>query len=364
MWCQKISSQLLLLAIIPFIANASSTSLLKDPNVEIVYIDHRTQENVSDLDINNDIDDIIANVLIDEVDDHEEIRTDAPTQLEEVGDLKDKDDKRGKTDSTDIAGILSANSAKIGTFSPLNCNPATFTNCSALVSNNLPAGNYPLTIPCGQCYTFDLDGNVTLAGLNIEGKLLFPLNHKVNILTPYVIVQGELEISVDHDKITPNNIGTNIILTGTSDVYFQPTKAPNQNACEETGNQCNLGVKPFVVAGGKVDINALPESCSTYTPVLQKKYTDPTYNYKDFPHYVTLPETCPQSGLSFISYNFDNGDYGNWTGRDGAFMEVMDDGSVKVINRKKEDRGPHLDITPIRPDLCLVPDQDYLLAAR
>ena len=175
-----------------------------------------------------------------------------------------------------------------------------------------------------------MDGDVSLNGLNIEGKLLFPLNHKVTISTPYVIVQGELEIIVDHDKVSPENMSTQLILTRTSNIYFQSAKALNQSACP--GGQCNLGVKPFVVVGGKVNINAMPETCAAYTSVLQKKYTDPTYNYEDFSQLVTLPETCPQSGLSFISYNFDDSDYSNWTRLDGNFIEVWNEGSVKVTN--------------------------------
>lgn len=278
--------------------------------------------------------------------------------------LLDNDDAIDKKrSSSNSIGILSAASAKIGTFSPLDCNPSSWTDCSTLVSNNLPSENDPLVIPCGQCYIFDMDGNVTLNGLNIEGKLLFPFNHQAVISTPYVIVQGEVEITVDHTKISPENIGTKFILTGTNNVYFKPTKAPNKNVCPG-GGQCNIGVKPFVIAGGKVNLNAMPESCASHSPILQKKYTDPEYNFEDFPHFTILPEECPTNGTSFISYNFDDGDYGNWTGRAGSFMEVLDDGSVKVINRKVKSRGPHLDITPIRADLCLVPDQEYLFVAR
>ena len=258
--------------------------------------------------------------------------------------------------------ILSKESAKIGTFNRLGCNPVSWSDCTTLVSNNLPSGNDPLTIPCGQCYTFDMNGNVTLNGIDIKGKLVFPVNHKAIVHTPFVIVQGEMEITVDHPKVTPDNIATRFVLTGTNDVLFSPTDDPNQNSCSQTNNQCNLGAKPFVIVGGKVNINAMPESCSTHTPVKKKVYTDPVYNPDDFPKMVTLPPSCPQSGQSFVSYDF-NSSYGNWTGRDGTFMELSD-GAVKVSNRRLDNRGPYLDVTPIRPELCLVPNQEYLFVAR
>ena len=358
------SAQLLLLAIF----SDASISLLDDPNVEIVYInpDEKQEPTV------NANDDLISMANPSSADDFfnseyhdKKLKTEATSLLIEQNDEDDGDKvDRKRPSSANYIDLFSTTSATIGTFSPLDCNTQPWSDCNILVSNKLPSGNDPLTIPCGQCYTFDVGGNVTLNGLNIEGKLMFPLNHKAVISTPYVIVQGELEITVDHAKIAPENIGTKFILTETNAIYFKPTKTPNQNACDGSGGSCNLGAKPFVVAGGKVSINAMPETCASHTPIIEKIYTDPEYDYEDFPHFVELPEECPQSGLSFISYNFDDGNYGNWTGRDGAFMEVMDDGSVKVINRKIKSRGPHLDITPLRPDLCLVPDQDYLFVAR
>lgn len=258
---------------------------------------------------------------------------------------------------------LSAYSAGIGTFGPLDCNPTDWstTNCDTLVSNNLPSGTSPLTIPCGQCYTFDIPWFATfLGGIDIKGKLVFPRNHYVQIYTPFVIVQGELEIVVDHSKITPDNMATNFIMTGTSDVLFRPSDSPNNNVCPN--GSCNLGKKPFVVAGGKVNIHGFPDSCSTHTPVLKKVYKDPVYDPNDFPQYATLPPSCPISGRDWISYNFDSS-YGNFTGGDGTFM-VLDDGAVTVQNRLLQRQGPRLDLTPIFPSSCLVANQEYLFTAR
>ncbi len=259
---------------------------------------------------------------------------------------------------------LSAHSARIGTFHRLNCNPQSWSNCdspvSQIVSNN---PDDRLVIPCGRCYTFDIGGNITFNGLDVRGKLLFPINHKAIIHTSFVIVQGELELTVNHAKISPENIATRFVLTGTEDILFTPSDAPNQDACQEYNNQCNLGVKPFFVAGGKVTLTTMPETCATHTPILSKIYKDPTYNPGDFVKFESLPPSCPQSGLKFISYNFNHTGYGNWTGREGSYV-VSEDGALRVTNRMLYSRGPYLDITPSRPDSCLQPDQDYLFVSR
>ena len=257
---------------------------------------------------------------------------------------------------------LSGASAKIGTFYPLDCNPTSWS-CTSFGPGDLPTGSNPLVIPCGQCYRFDITGNVTLNGLDIKGKLLFPVNQKVNIFTPYVIVQGELELNVDHDKVSPDNLATRFILTGTDAVSFTPSEEPNVNVCEQTNNICKLGVKPFLVAGGKVNINSIPETCATHTPIKKKIYKDPVYNPENFTEYITFPSSCPQSGINFVSNDFEDNDYGNWTGREGAFV-VMADGTMKITNRRLRNRGPVIDITPLDPANCLVSDQKYLFVSR
>lgn len=271
---------------------------------------------------------------------------------------------------------LSSYSSTIGTFQRLECTPASYTDChtntvSSLVSLN---SNSELKIPCNKCYTFDISGNITINGLNIEGKLIFPLNHKVSIRTPYVIVQGELEINVDHVEIKPDNISTKFILTGNQNVIYTPTEAPNHNVCPNGG--CNFGSKPFVIVGGKVNINGMPDTCDTHTPVLKKIRKDPIYDPNDFPKFTLLPPSCPlstlsssssssfgiESGRKYASYDFESS-YGNFTGKAGAFV-VLDDGVMKITNRKLDSRGPFIDLTPSFPSSCLVPDQEYLFYAR
>ena len=83
-------------------------------------------------------------------------------------------------------------------FEPLNCN----TGCNSNVETwptwkqqnfNL---NQKVTIPCGACIMMDYDASdvLELKGLNIEGTLHFPNGYKITIKTPFVHVQGELEL--------------------------------------------------------------------------------------------------------------------------------------------------------------------------
>ena len=45
------------------------------------------------------------------------------------------------------------------------------------------------------------------------------------------------------------------MLTGINNVNFIPAHHPNKNVCGTGG--CDLGKKPFLVAGGKINIDAL-----------------------------------------------------------------------------------------------------------
>ncbi len=200
------------------------------------------------------------------------------------------DDKESSNTTTrsDFQRRLSSSSATIGTFQPLTCNPPDLSTmtCEKLVTSILPSDpTQPLIIPCGECYLFDKVGDITVNGIDIRGRLHFPASWQnvgpTTIRTPYVIVQGELQMNVDEStKVQPSNFATRFILTGsTDDVMFDPTEAPNQGACnDQPGGKCNLGKKPFVIAGGKLNIKGgMPDTCSSFTPIKDVIFTDPNY---------------------------------------------------------------------------------------
>ncbi len=119
-------------------------------------------------------------------------------------------------------------------------------------------------------------------------------------------------------SIGPSNEKINFVLTGTDSVQFEPTEAPNTQSCPLQGgkNICDLGPKPFVVAGGKLDIQAFDDTdCSTHTPILDKVYRDIAPDETKFPKFRSFPSTCRtnSSPTDFFSFDFDSG-FGNWTG--------------------------------------------------
>ncbi len=153
--------------------------------------------------------------------------------------------------------------------------------------------------------------------LSCTGKLKFKATNKGTITTPYVIVEGELYMRAKADLIGPVNENINFVLTGTDNVEFKPSEAPNTESCPaNNGHVCNLGAKPFVVAGGKLDIVGFyKKNCATHTPVLDKLYRDVAPNETAFEKFRSFPPTCQHnsSATDFFSFDFDSG-FGNWTG--------------------------------------------------
>jgi hypothetical protein len=173
---------------------------------------------------------------------------------------------------------LNINTRDIGIFEPLQCNSAGLPSAAeceaspdALMSAVVAAaGGGKVVIPCGQCIKYDLPENTvsTINGLDIQGKLYIPPNYKSTLQTPFVFVQGELQMS-DTNPISPDNQSMKIVLTGTADVTFTPADS-NANLA---GVPFNAGSKPFLVAGGKLDIRGWDiaqgeERVATWSPLL------------------------------------------------------------------------------------------------
>eukprot|EP00588_Corethron_pennatum_P000369 CAMPEP_0194285494 /NCGR_PEP_ID=MMETSP0169-20130528/30305_1 /TAXON_ID=218684 /ORGANISM="Corethron pennatum, Strain L29A3" /LENGTH=763 /DNA_ID=CAMNT_0039031631 /DNA_START=243 /DNA_END=2534 /DNA_ORIENTATION=+ len=138
------------------------------------------------------------------------------------------------------------------------------------------------TIPCGTCAIADLINGETLSapnGLDIEGMLYFPPSASGILEVAHIIVQGVLKI----DPPTPlddaqgrTNGQVKILLNGPdSDVYMTPHNH-NAAACSMSGGSCNVGKRPIVVAGGRLDIQGVrdiatdgggSESCPAWVPL-------------------------------------------------------------------------------------------------
>jgi len=100
-----------------------------------------------------------------------------------------------------------------------------------------------VTIQCGMCYTYDLPVTpTTIGGLDSLGKLYVPPNHKLALMTKFIFVQGVLVMS--------DTSPMKVVLTGDSDVTSTQATG-NANVVDGT---FNAGAKPFLVAGGRLDI--------------------------------------------------------------------------------------------------------------
>lgn len=210
-----------------------------------------------------------------------------------------------------------------------------------------------VVIPCGECYTmasFSNGEELNLGGLNILGQLKVPDGSDFTIKTPYVFVQGLLEMHSYGEVGETEKI--KIILTGDDDVNFTPLE--DTSICPSSG--CNVGSRPIVVAGGKMDVHGLPESC-------------PSWGYSR--HISTVVEfvNATDSFVGFeqqpIFFDFTN-DIGTWFGNLGAKAEHVDDGinpHLRVYDRIASWQGPFFDI-PVATRNMMSVEHSYVWSAK
>jgi hypothetical protein len=255
------------------------------------------------------------------------------------------------------------NTWPIGLFNPLTCNANIATaNCSVNKLSSLLSGTAKVTIPCGTCYTYDLPTtSTTIEGLDIVGKLYVPPNYRSTLLTKFVFVQGVLEMT-DTNPISKNNTSMRIVLTGDTDVTFVPASG-NAGVAAST---FNAGVKPFLVAGGKLDIRGWTGSLAeggkaeTWTTL-----TETAEGARPNPALSSLPgkertaivppqmikatgelEQCPSK---LVDHDFDvDVPFQVWSGGEGIIVHDTHDqgGAIKVgpITRR-DGQGFKLDFT-------------------
>jgi len=184
--------------------------------------------------------------------------------------------------------LLPSSTAAIEPFTPLPCNAGlTMADCdgmttlSSILSSSILSSSSP-RIPCGTCAIADLINGETLSapnGLDIEGMLYFPPSASGIFETAHIIVQGVLKIDPPtplHDAQGRTNEQVKIVLNGPdSDVYMTP-HTHNAESCADHGGSCNVGKRPIVVAGGRLDIQGVRdivtdegdiESCPAWVPL-------------------------------------------------------------------------------------------------
>lgn len=204
-------------------------------------------------------------------------------------------------------------------------------------------------IGCNECVTMGnfINGEtITLTGpLNIKGKLEFPSGTKVTLKTTAIIVQGELVMN--STKVVDGTPDVTIELYGSEDVLFTPDDEVNQAVCD--AGSCNLGPKPFVVAGGTLDINGLPDTCPTWTTVKSITTTGkpvPT-TYLKQPELPTRSDngTCSEF---ILQETFANG-LATWYGNLGAVEGIVKSNDtngdyLQISSRRKDFQGPIYDV--------------------
>lgn len=195
------------------------------------------------------------------------------------------------------------------------------------------------------------------------GKLKVPMNYKSTLKTPYVFVQGELEMS-DDKTISEDNTSMKIILTGNTDVMFKP-----EEPITGIASSLNAGVKPFLVAGGKLNIRAWNQQGGgkTWTPLLSMAEADrphpaPIKALQPLPHKSDPSKTCPSS----ILHDFEAGyDGAIWSGGEGGILTFDGkSGTLTETNLYTNWQGFRLDFTKFILDCPLRVGVDYLVTIR
>jgi len=290
-----------------------------------------------------------------------------------VGDDDAAEDSDSLSPEEDDSDLLSSgtNSARRlmspvgGDFEPLGCNEGlvNVTACSDFSALLPVPASGPLVVPCGACYVVDagtprdLDLSGT-SGLDIQGRLTIPQGAGITITTPAVYLQGELEVQSDAE-ITAANRAVKFVLTGTAAQTFVPADT-NSGRCGAGG--CAVGTKPFLVAGGRLNIDAMPPACPTWTHL--KSYTAASVTLLD--EHKVARYTSPPAGCTadLIDNSFQIGGDGTvgWDGDKGAEVDIMADSTMVVHDRKAVWQGPTNDITWLKG--CLVSGIDYLFTAK
>jgi len=172
-------------------------------------------------------------------------------------------------------------------FAPLHCNLETSIDSDDCLANAIGLSSLlsqqattttdtaTLTIPCGMCVVVDITDGSTVTipgGLNVVGRLHFPPEANGVLRTTAVFVQGLWSMEQPSDG---NTVQVSLYGSGEKNLYpHDDTCCLNTNDfysydCSQCSNSEGIGRKPFVVAGGQLDIRVFDESCSSWSTLLE-----------------------------------------------------------------------------------------------
>jgi G8 domain len=161
---------------------------------------------------------------------------------------------------------LAAAVLDVRAFVPLSCN-REIASCQSFVKTfgDEDIKDDLTTIPCGQCFTMDHAGPTLTfrRGLDIQGKLLVPESYRLHVVSPLIVVQGELVILATQKPVDGVE---QVVFTLTGEDNEQRFTPINENANKCLGaSTCVAGKKAFIVAGGMVDIRGIAKETPTWT---------------------------------------------------------------------------------------------------
>eukprot|EP00537_Pseudo-nitzschia_pungens_P019000 CAMPEP_0172403870 /NCGR_PEP_ID=MMETSP1061-20121228/60885_1 /TAXON_ID=37318 /ORGANISM="Pseudo-nitzschia pungens, Strain cf. pungens" /LENGTH=989 /DNA_ID=CAMNT_0013138429 /DNA_START=146 /DNA_END=3115 /DNA_ORIENTATION=+ len=279
-----------------------------------------------------------------------------------------------------------------GDFLPLKCNKRLdndpcVTPWSKLFGNQLVFSDV-VEIPCGKCVVMYPSKNrqpLTFSGgLRVVGKLII---HSNDILTTSILVHGELVI----ESLKPINGIPDVSITWIETAsnrtlsFRAPEMGDGSNyICGGERGACSMGKKPFVVAGGKLDIRGLPSpSMPTWVPIydvdegvdeggsgsgsasqaLSEGWSAPEFvNTTDQRIYIPPKMGCPQDDI-LIHHNYLTPELADvFGGSYGSMSEWTPKGGLKITNRGHSQHCPVIDLKFIRD--CLQPNKTYIITAK
>jgi hypothetical protein len=277
-----------------------------------------------------------------------------------------------------------------GNFAPLECNAdLNQAECqpwsSLFGADGNTMFNRKMTVPCGQCVEIDhkVWGRdlVFRNGLDVQGKLVFPPNSHLKVKTTSILVQGELHM---YSSKAINGIPAVTVTwidpveTPPRPISFRPPTTRQNNhttynsyPCgKEDFQECNMGERPFVVAGGKVVIQGLPsQDTPSWVPLLDVDDSKTGWHVpkSEYQQYVEEPllqqqqAGCPLNG-KILHHTFTEPTPNYISASWGAFAEWTGE-SLKMTRRSHADHGFIIDTREIRQ--CLSSKQStYLVTAK
>jgi len=281
-------------------------------------------------------------------------------------------DQSGISDNIDFIGYPRGN------FHPLKCNKRLdedpcLTPWSKVFGNHLVFPDM-VEIPCGKCVVmYPLKNSLTFSGgLKILGKLVIYAN---DIMTSSILVHGELVI----ESLKPIDGLPDVSITwldspSNQTLSFQaPDNEEGSNdICGGARGACGMGRKPFVVAGGKVDIRGLPSpSMPTWVPIydvdrstsisLSSVVSVPT-TMEGIYRYQPPKVGCPDDDILLHHGLMTSSISDVFRGSYGSISEWTSNGGLKIMNRTHSQHCPIVDLKHVRQ--CFQAGKTYLLTAK